>query len=476
MKSKKTVLSMVIFISVFCLSIIFDIQGSKLFAMGKHTKADEAVSLSVASDASEAKKDDNSIPSSAPDNKSISSFSENLQMLNQDAQKYSAMLGNEQEASDISPGATNSDENVPNNQSAESGADQTLTGTESDADKTQLGTDDSAKSTTKPTENEAQNTEEALKDTQGPAKVSRYSSIGISVAEDYVNIREKAETDADVLGKLYRGSAAKILDKKDGWYHVESGSVKGYVKSDFIKTGFPDDELIKKYGILSITVKVDGLNVREKPDMESDKLTVIYMNETYPVMEQKGDWIKVDITDDNVIGYVKSEFADVNVEFKKAVSKEEELELQRAKAEEKAKKETEIKYRDEVDYSDTDLKLLSCLVQAEAGDQTYEGKLAVANIVLNRVKSSKYPDTIKAVIYQPGQFSVAASGSLAKQLANYDNFHSNSQLLSIKAAKAALRGANNIGSRLYFHSYRAAERKGYSERSNAVKLDDQYFW
>ncbi|HWT26447.1 MAG TPA: cell wall hydrolase [Mobilitalea sp.] len=444
--------------------------------MGKHTKADEAVSLSVASDASEAKKDDNSIPSSAPDNKSISSFSENLQMLNQDAQKYSAMLGNEQEASDISPGATNSDENVPNNQSAESGADQTLTGTESDADKTQLGTDDSAKSTTKPTENEAQNTEEALKDTQGPAKVSRYSSIGISVAEDYVNIREKAETDADVLGKLYRGSAAKILDKKDGWYHVESGSVKGYVKSDFIKTGFPDDELIKKYGILSITVKVDGLNVREKPDMESDKLTVIYMNETYPVMEQKGDWIKVDITDDNVIGYVKSEFADVNVEFKKAVSKEEELELQRAKAEEKAKKETEIKYRDEVDYSDTDLKLLSCLVQAEAGDQTYEGKLAVANIVLNRVKSSKYPDTIKAVIYQPGQFSVAASGSLAKQLANYDNFHSNSQLLSIKAAKAALRGANNIGSRLYFHSYRAAERKGYSERSNAVKLDDQYFW
>jgi spore germination cell wall hydrolase CwlJ-like protein len=170
------------------------------------------------------------------------------------------------------------------------------------------------------------------------------------------------------------------------------------------------------------------------------------------------------------------EFADVIIDFKDAVSKEEEEELLKLQVEERAKKETEVKQQEGVSYSQQDLKLLACLVHAEAGSQSYEGKLAVANVVLNRVKSSKYPDSIEAVIYQPGQFSVAKSGSLAKQLANYENYSSSSQRLSIKAAKAALEGANNIGSRLYFHSYRAAVNKGYDQKETSVKLGGQLFW
>jgi uncharacterized protein YgiM (DUF1202 family) len=305
---------------------------------------------------------------------------------------------------------------------------------------------------------------------------SKYSNLGISIANSYVNIRKDANTDSEVLGKLYNGSAAEILDTEGEWCHVESGSVKGYVKAEFLKTGIPDEELIKKYGVLRISVNVDGLNVREDADTESDKLTVVYQNERYPVVELRDDWVKVDITDDRVIGYVKREFVELIVDFKKAVSKEEEQELLRLQAEERAKQETAVKYRDEVDYTKDDLKLLACLVHAEAGNQSYEGRLAVANIVLNRVKSGKFPDTIKSVIYSPGQFSVASSGSLSKQLSNYENYSSNSQLLSIKAARAALEGANNIGSRLYFHSYRAAVKKGYDDKSNAVKIEDQLFW
>ncbi len=303
-----------------------------------------------------------------------------------------------------------------------------------------------------------------------------YSNIGISVAKDFVNIRKDASTDSDILGKLYRDSAAEIIKTDGDWYLIESGSVKGYVKSEFIKTGIPDDELVAKYGELSIIVTVDGLNVREKTDTESSKLDVIYKNEIYPVMDTSENWIKINIPDDKIVGYIKKEFADIIVDFKDAVSKEEEEELQRLEAEERARKETEVKQQEGVSYSEEDLKLLACLVHAEAGSQSYEGKLAVANIVLNRVKSSKYPDSIKAVIYQPGQFSVANSGSLSKQLSNYSNYNSYSQKLSIKAAKAALGGANNIGSRLYFHSYRAAVQKGYDEKENSVKLGGQLFW
>lgn len=316
---------------------------------------------------------------------------------------------------------------------------------------------------------------------------SLYADIGISIANSYVNIRDKANVESEIKGKLYKDSAARILDKVGDWYYVESGSVKGYVNTDYIKTSIPDDELIEKYGRLRVSISTEGLNVREKPDIESNKLTVVYKNEIYPVIDLHDDWLKVDISDDRIIGYVNKEYVVLLVDFEKAVSKEEEEELnkileeerikkEKQQEEERIKKETEVKYRDEVDYTKDELKLLACLVHAEAGNQSYEGKLAVANVVLNRVKSSKYANTIKAVIYQPGQFTVARSGSLDKQLDRYESYSTKSQLLTIKAAKAALSGANNIGSRLYFNAYKSAVSKGYDKKKNSVKIEDHLFW
>lgn len=218
------------------------------------------------------------------------------------------------------------------------------------------------------------------------------------------------------------------------------------------------------------------MNVREKPDIESKKLTVVYQNETYPVIDVSDEWLKLDITDERIIGYVKREYVELLVDFEKAISKEEEEEIRKLQEEERMKRETQVKYRDEVAYTEEELKLLACLVHSEAGDQSYEGKLAVANIVLNRVKSKQYPNTIKDVIYQPGQFTVAKNGSLAKQLERYESYSSTSQLLTIKAAKAALSGANNIGNRLYFHTYKLAVKKGYDKKKNAVKIQDHLFW
>ncbi len=353
-------------------------------------------------------------------------------------------------------------------------ADTSLTGEEASVDPET--SDGEAEASSTATEEGTAPTENAPLPEETQEEPSEYANIGISIANDYVNVREKADTDSKVLGKLFKDSAAEILNTQGDWYYVESGSVKGYVKADYIKTGIPEEELIKSYGVLRIRVIVDGLNVRKEPTTESDKLTTIYENERYPVMELQDQWVKVDIKDDHVIGYVRRDLVDLIVDFKKAVSKEEEAELLRLQAEERAKKETTIKYRDEVAYTKEDLKLLACLVHSEAGDQCYEGKLAVANVVLNRIKSSIYPNNMKDVIYQPGQFTVAKSGSLAKQLANYDNYTSNSQKLSIKAARAALEGANNIGNRLYFHSYKAAKRKGYVNKPNAVKIEDHLFW
>jgi spore germination cell wall hydrolase CwlJ-like protein len=437
-KNKRALMSMIVFLSVFCLSAIFNIPNNLTTKENAHTgtRSQETTEPDATAVPST---DDNEIESFSYKTSSIVTTWENPYM----ATESSA------ETTDIQENAV----------SANNG----------DTSESKMSTEGAVEAAV--AENPQINITEEIEQ-----EVALYANIGISIAKEYVNIREKASTDSEVLGKLYKNSAVEILETSGDWYHVESGSVKGYVKEEFIQTGIPDEELVEKYGEPSIVVTVDGLNVREKADTESDKVAVIYRNEIYPVLDGHDDWIKINIPEDKTAGYVKSDYAELMVDFKDAISKEEEAELLKLQAEERAKKETEIKKQDSVSYSQEDLKLLACLVHSEAGTQSYEGKLAVANVVLNRVKSSKYGGSIKSVIYQPGQFSVANSGSLAKQLSNYDNYRSNSQQLSVKAAKAALEGSNNIGSRLYFHSYKAAVRKGYDKKKTSVKLGDHLFW
>ena len=305
---------------------------------------------------------------------------------------------------------------------------------------------------------------------------SIYSNIGISIADSYVNIREDASTDSSIKGKLYKNSAAKILDSVGDWYYIESGNVKAYVKSEYLKTGIPDKELIENYATVRITVNTDGLNVRKNPETGSEKVTVIYRGESYPVISLMDEWVKIEIPDEKITGYVSREYVELHIDFNEAISLEEERELKKSQKNEITQKETGIKYRDAFDYTDEELKLLACLVHAEAGNQSYEGKLAVANVVLNRVKSGKFPDTIKDVIYQPGQFTVVKNGALSKQLKKYDSYSSKAQLQSIEAAKAALAGENNIGNRLYFNEYKASVKKGYDKKKNCIKIGDHLFW
>lgn len=93
-----------------------------------------------------------------------------------------------------------------------------------------------------------------------------------------------------------------------------------------------------------------------------------------------------------------------------------------------------------------DTNLLAALIYCEAGNQSYEGMVAVGAVVMNRVASASFPNTISEVIYQSGQFTPASSGALASALANgvpstcYD------------AAAAALSGENPVGGALYFNT------------------------
>nr|WP_296484120.1 cell wall hydrolase [uncultured Acetatifactor sp.] len=132
--------------------------------------------------------------------------------------------------------------------------------------------------------------------------------------------------------------------------------------------------------------------------------------------------------------------------------KEKDLEyLKQVLAEEIAKSQAAANgvWRDisEVSFAEGDKKLLANLIYCEAGAEPYEGKVAVGSVVINRVLSSQYPDTVVGVIYQNRQFSPVASGrldlALAADIANNDCY---------RAAEEAMSGISNVGNCVYFRT------------------------
>ena len=101
----------------------------------------------------------------------------------------------------------------------------------------------------------------------------------------------------------------------------------------------------------------------------------------------------------------------------------------------------------QVTFEEGDRYLLANIIYCEAGNQSYEGQVAVGSVVINRVLSSRYPDTVTGVIYQNKQFSPVGNGHLALALANNSATES-----CYSAADAAMSGTTNVGNCLYFRT------------------------
>ena len=101
----------------------------------------------------------------------------------------------------------------------------------------------------------------------------------------------------------------------------------------------------------------------------------------------------------------------------------------------------------EVTFAEGDRYLLANLIYCEAGAEPYEGKVAVGAVVINRVLSSVYPDTVVGVIYQNRQFSPVASGRLALALAE-----GRATASCFQAADEAMKGYSNVGNCVYFRT------------------------
>ena len=116
-----------------------------------------------------------------------------------------------------------------------------------------------------------------------------YDSIAICRVSNYVNVRAEANTSSAVVGKIYDDCAATILVTvagEDGdWYQIRSGTVEGYVKSQYFITGAEAEAVAAEVGTTYATVTSDsGLRLREGPSLETAILTTLDSGTSYEVI------------------------------------------------------------------------------------------------------------------------------------------------------------------------------------------------
>ncbi|MDY2608485.1 MAG: cell wall hydrolase [Lachnospiraceae bacterium] len=148
----------------------------------------------------------------------------------------------------------------------------------------------------------------------------------------------------------------------------------------------------------------------------------------------------------NTISVSASEENVIEEEQKDDAEEEKAADQQTVKESKDKSKSKPKKSNNEKKYTDSELRLMASIINCEAGGESYQGKLAVGIVVMNRVSSKSFPNSIKKVIYQKGQFSPVRNGSLKKRLSQYDKGKTKSKQWKdcISAAKKVLNGQRTI--------------------------------
>ena len=280
-----------------------------------------------------------------------------------------------------------------------------------------------------------------------------WNEMVMANVDDKVNMRANPDEEAEILGKLPKGAAGTILEEDGDWTKISSGSVEAWVSNEFLLFGAEAEEKALEIGTYKATVNTEGLRIRKGASADAAVLAMVEKGTTYVVVSQPEGWVEVQLGGST--GFVSAEYVDVAFQLEKAMSMEEiraaeekarqEAEKKRKAEEERKRKEAEAKAANA-----SDVAILAAIVQLEAGGEPYEGKLAVASVIMNRVRSPRFPNTVRDVVYAPGQFTPVRTKS-AKFTSLIQN---GASAQCVQAAKQALGGIDNVGGRLYFRSAR----------------------
>lgn len=148
-----------------------------------------------------------------------------------------------------------------------------------------------------------------------------YRNMAVSLADPYVNVRSKADTDSKIAGIMKKNTVAEITGEEGDWYAVKSGSISGYVKKEYLSVG--DQALIESVKFREAKVTTETLRVRAEASEDADVVCLVGMDDRLKVVsEDAADWVKVKTSDGE--GFVSLSYVEVSDAFHYAEKPEKE--------------------------------------------------------------------------------------------------------------------------------------------------------
>ena len=307
---------------------------------------------------------------------------------------------------------------------------------------------------------------------------SKYAGKFLVNVDEFLFVRAEGSADAQAVGKIYKGCGGDVIEKGTEWSKIKSGNVEGYIKNEF---AYFDEELeAHESEFAGSTAKstVNSLRIRKTADLNGTVIGTIDEGADVIINELGTEWTHV--TYSGVTGYVSTNYLNITYQMGTGITTEEE---QAEIAEEEARKATEAAAAAEAErarqqkqaqavanshfvetvqtsaysISEEDAYLIACVVSAEAGGDIYEDQLAVANVILNRLKSGRYGNSVSNVVYARGQFTVTVNGALERYMTN------GPLSVAVQATKDAISGVNNVPNYSNFCALYAANYSRYNE-------------
>lgn len=272
------------------------------------------------------------------------------------------------------------------------------------------------------------------------------------IEQTQAELEEAKQTEADQYAAMKK--RVKFMYEKQDFVLSEilfssAGFGDMLNKADYIEDiSKYDRKMLEQYEATRVSIEETEAKLQqEKTELDEYHVQVVQkQKEVQEYVDDTASSIK------NYSGQIKTAEATVAAFEAQAKKEEEDIAALKKKYEEElalSKLAAKSKWRDisEVTFEEGDRTLLANLIYCEAGNQPYAGQLAVGAVVINRVLSSVYPNTVVGVIYQNKQFSPVGDGHLALALAQ-----DKATAACYKAADEAMAGHTNVGNCVYFRT------------------------
>ena len=271
------------------------------------------------------------------------------------------------------------------------------------------------------------------------------SGIGVIDAKDMLDIHAEANTASAVIGQVMEDGHVAILAKYHDWVQIQAGEIAGWVPAEnLVETEISNEEAVAANE--QVIAERTGATASEDEFFAEEE---VQQDETAALQAEASEAAQNEIEEVQAA----EEAARIEAEAQAKAAAEEaariEAEAQAKAAEEAARLAAEAQQAalaaQTAAISTEELKLLANIIYCEAGSESYVGKVAVGNVIMNRVKSASQPNTITEVVYAKGQFSPVRNGSLQRALSS-----DKADAACYQAAIEALAGAQPVGGKLFF--------------------------